>query len=113
MRAPVLTLVILTTLALAGVIEFLAQKSHRKGGLGLSDTPDGIRLTVRFGYLYAPTIVAVCYSLIWTWVDLDVRRMQPWIELSRPDGVTAKNSLLLDYPFSFLAVVPFRAWKNK
>lgn len=113
MRAPVLTLVILTTLALAGVIEFLSQKSHRKGGLGLSDTPDGIRSTVRFGYLYAPTIVAVCYSLIWTWIDLDVRRMQPWIELSRPDGVTAKNSLLLDYPFSFLAVVPFRAWKNK
>lgn len=113
MRAPVLALVILATLALAGVIEFLAQKSLRKGGLGLSDTPGGISSSVRFGYLYAPTVVAVCYSLIWTWIDLDVRRMQPWLELSRPDGATAKNSLLLDYPFSFLAIVPFRAWKNK
>ncbi|KAK0615857.1 hypothetical protein B0T17DRAFT_496936 [Bombardia bombarda] len=113
MRAPVLTSVIVLSLAIAAVIEFLAQKTQRQGGLALTDTPDDMPSSVVFAYLYVPTIIAVLYGLVWTWIDFDVRRMQPWLELSRPGGAVAKNSLLLDYPFEFLAFIPFKAWKLK
>lgn len=113
MRAPVLCAVVVISLGLAGVLEFLAQKSQRQGGLALSSSEDDISESVNIAYLYMPTTVAVLYSLLWTWIDLDVRRMQPWLELSRPHGANAEQSLLLNYPFEFLAFVPFKAWKQR
>ncbi|KAL2291521.1 hypothetical protein FJTKL_12907 [Diaporthe vaccinii] len=108
-RAPVLCAVVVISLGLAGVLEFLAQKSQRQGGLALSSSEDDISESVNIAYLYMATTVAVLYSLLWTWIDLDVRRMQPWFELSRPHGANAEQSLLLNYPFEFLAFVPFKA----
>lgn len=112
MQAPVLISVIIVTLLLAGTIEFLAQRSQRQGGLALSERSDSLSGTVTFGYLYAPTVISVLYSLLWSWIDLDIRRIQPWLELSRPEGATADSSLLLDYPNTFLAFIPFSAWKK-
>lgn len=113
MRAPVLCAVIIISLGLAGVIEYLAQTSQRQGGLALSLSENDIPQTVNIAYLYMPTTVAVLYSLLWTWIDLDVRRMQPWFELSRPGGARGDQSLLLNYPFEFLAFVPISAWKQR
>ncbi|KAK7749491.1 hypothetical protein SLS53_000066 [Cytospora paraplurivora] len=113
MRAPVLCAVIVISLVLGGVIEFLAQKSQKQGGLALSLSEDEIPQSVNIAYLYMPTTIAVLYSLIWTWIDLDVRRMQPWFELSRSNGAKGDQSLLLDYPFEFLALVPVTAWKHR
>lgn len=113
MRAPVLCAVVVISLGLAAVLEFLAQKSQRQGGLALSSSEDDISESVNIAYLYMPTTVAVLYSLLWTWIDLDVRRMQPWLELSRSHGANAEQSLLLNYPFEFLAFVPFKAWKQR
>ncbi|KAK0728190.1 hypothetical protein B0T26DRAFT_748447 [Lasiosphaeria miniovina] len=112
MRVPVLASVI-TTLALAGAVEFLSQKSAKQGGLSLSNSADDIPFAVTFSYLYGITIVAVLYSLLWTWVDLDIRRLQPWLELSRTGGADADSSLLLDYPFTFLAFIPFSAGRRR
>ncbi|KAL1868294.1 hypothetical protein Daus18300_006018 [Diaporthe australafricana] len=113
MRAPVLCAVAVISLCLAGVLEFLAQKSQKEGGLALSSSMDEIPESVNIAYLYMPTTVAVLYSLLWTWIDLDVRRMQPWLELSRSHGASAEQSLLLNYPFEFLAFVPIKAWKQR
>ena len=112
MQAPVLLSVIVLTLVLAGSIEFLAQKSQKQGGLSLSECSDCLPGIVTFGYLYAPTVISVLYSLLWSWIDLDIRRIQPWLELSRPEGAEASSSLLLDYPSTFLAFIPFSAWKK-
>lgn len=105
--------VIVISLVLGGVIEFLAQKSRNQGGLALSLSEDEIPQSVNIAYLYMPTTIAVLYSLLWTWIDLDVRRMQPWFELSRSNGAKGEQSLLLDYPFVFLALVPVTAWKHR
>ncbi|KUI52674.1 Protein AIG2 [Cytospora mali] len=113
MRAPVLCAVVLISLGLAGVIEYLAQKSLKQGGLALSPSQDAIPQSVNIAYLYLPTTIAVLYSLLWTWIDLDVRRMQPWFELSRSHGAKGDQSLLLNYPFEFLAFVPITAWKQR
>ncbi|KAK1766182.1 hypothetical protein QBC33DRAFT_542093 [Phialemonium atrogriseum] len=112
MRAPVLVPFILVSLFLAAIIELLAQKSKREGGLSLSPDPDESPAVI-FYSRYAPTIVAVVYSLWWTWIDLDIRRMQPWLDLSRPAGAPAESTLFLDYPFEFLAFIPYRAGKRK
>ncbi|KAK6849824.1 hypothetical protein PG995_013657 [Apiospora arundinis] len=54
-------------------------------------------------------MVAVIYSLAWSWVASDTKRMQPWLEMSQPGGATAEDSLLLDYPSMFFAWVPIKA----
>ncbi|KAM0264279.1 hypothetical protein ACHAQJ_000768 [Trichoderma viride] len=113
MKAPILMLLTVLTLLIAGAIEALAQLSHSKGGLALSRTQDEIPQYAMISYLYVPNIVAVLYSLIWSWVDLDVKRMQPWFELSTSEGATAENSMFLDYPYDFIATVPIKAAKRR
>lgn len=112
LRAPVLVSFILVSLTLAAVIEFLAQWSLKEGGISLRPDTDGASTAIIVSR-YAPTVIAVLYSLTWTWIDLDIRRIQPWLELSRGEGGTADSTLLLDYPFEFLAFVPVKAWKKK
>ena len=113
MRTPVLFTLIAVSILLAVLIEILAQQSQRAGGLSLVKDSDSLPNVTTFAYLYVPTIVAVLYSLSWNWVDLDVKRMQPWLQLSRSGGATGKDSLFLDYPFDFVAFVPFKAAKRK
>ncbi|KAK9799209.1 hypothetical protein SCARD494_02390 [Seiridium cardinale] len=95
------------------IIEVLVQKTQRSGplaaSLSVNDIPDLARITA----LYLPTVIAVIYGFFFACVDLDVKRMQPWIELSRPEGATVENSLLLGYDFDFLAFVPFRAARQR
>ncbi|KAL7918587.1 hypothetical protein ACQKWADRAFT_303701 [Trichoderma austrokoningii] len=113
MEPAILALLTILTLLIAGAIEVLAHFSQARGGLALSRTQDEIPQYAMISYLYVPNIVAVLYSLIWSWVDLDVKRMQPWFELSRPEGATADNSLFLDYPYDFIATVPIKAAKRR
>lgn len=112
-RAPALILITIITLVLAAVIEHLSRRSQRNGGLALSDSADDISTLATFNYLYLPTIIAVLYSLFWAFIDLDTKRLQPFIELSRDGGASAHNSLLLDYPFEFVVWVPMKALRRR
>ncbi|OAA75486.1 hypothetical protein LEL_07474 [Akanthomyces lecanii RCEF 1005] len=113
MQSPVLLALALASLLIAALLELLAQKSAADGALSIVATAEDIPPLVSFGYLYLPTIVAVLYSLAWNWVDLDVKRMQPWLQLSREKGALGKDSLFLDYPVDFVAFVPFKAAKKR
>lgn len=113
LSTPILLAVIILTILLAIAVETLAQRSAAQGGLALSPTLEDMPAYAKFSYLYVPTIIAVLYSMIWSWVDLDVKRMQPWFELSEKTGATGKNSLFLDYQYDFVALVPFKAAKRK
>lgn len=101
------------TLLIAATVEVLAQRSQANGGLAISPSLDDIPDYAMWSYLYGPNLVAVLYSMIWTWVDLDTRRMQPWFELSKPQGATVEDSLLLEYSFDFVAVVPWKSGKRR
>ncbi|OBR11889.1 Phosphoribosylaminoimidazole-succinocarboxamide synthase [Colletotrichum higginsianum IMI 349063] len=98
---------------LAIIIEILAQQSEKKGGFALSKSADDIPAFANFCFLFVPTIVAVIYSLLWSWIDLDVKRTQPWLEMSKPDGTTAERSVFLDYPYDFIAFVPLKAARRR
>ncbi|KAI6751707.1 hypothetical protein HG531_006403 [Fusarium graminearum] len=113
LSTPILLAIIALTILLAIAIETLAQRSASQGGLALSPSLKDMPEYARLSYLYVPTIIAVLYSMIWSWIDLDVKRMQPWFELSKRDGVTAENSLFLDYQYDFVGLVPFKAAKHR
>lgn len=113
MRKRVLVPMAIWTAVLAAAIEILAQRSIRKGGLSLARTADEIPDIAEFKYEFLPTILAVILSISWTWVDLDVKRIQPWLEMSREGGVKVQDSLVLDYPYDFVALVPFKAAKRR
>lgn len=101
------------SLLLAAIIEVLAQQSQIAGGLALSSSPDDFPTYVSFSYLFLPTIIAVIYSLFWSWVDLDAKRLQAWFELSKDEGATARDSLLLSYPYDFVGFVPFTSLRRR
>ncbi|KAH8688160.1 hypothetical protein BGZ61DRAFT_353025 [Ilyonectria robusta] len=113
LSTPVLLGVAALSLILFAVIETLAQLSQVRGGLALSSSQDEIATYAMLSYLYVPTVVAVLFSMLWGWVDLDIKRIQPWIELSKSTGATAEDSILLDYPSDFIALAPIRAAKRR
>ncbi|KAM5342421.1 hypothetical protein ACJ41O_013387 [Fusarium nematophilum] len=113
LSTPILLAVIALTLLLVAAVETIAQRSAAQGGLALSPTLDDLPGFAKFSYLYVPTIIAVLYSMVWSWIDLDVKRMQPWFELSKPGGATGEDSLFLDYQYEFVALVPFKAARRK
>ncbi|OAQ77321.1 hypothetical protein VFPBJ_07793 [Purpureocillium lilacinum] len=113
MTTPILLSLALLSLLVAAGIETLAQRSAARGGLALAPTQDDIPAAAMFAYQYVPNVAAAVYSLVWNWVDLDVKRMQPWFELSQADGARGEDSLLLDYPVEFLAFVPLKAAKKR
>jgi hypothetical protein len=113
LRAPVLILTIAICWSLIAVLEFLLWKSQRDSGLIFAPSINALPLRDTFLYLYFPTIVAVLFSIYWAWIDLETKRMEPYYQLSKENGALGKDSLLLQYPFSFLPFVPIRAFKEK
>ncbi|KAI8664054.1 hypothetical protein NCS55_00912300 [Fusarium keratoplasticum] len=113
LSTPVLVGVGVLALLLAAIIEVSAQRSQARKGLAKAPTLNEIPQYAIISYRYVPNIVAVLFSLLWNWIDLDVKRIQPWTELSKPGGATAQNSILLDYPSDFIAVAPVRAAKRR
>ncbi|KAH7165948.1 hypothetical protein EDB81DRAFT_268224 [Dactylonectria macrodidyma] len=113
LSTPILSAVIALTLLLAAAIETLAQRSKAQGGLAMSPSLEEIPTYARLCYLYVPTTIAVLYSIIWSWIDLDAKRMQPWFELSKPGGATGENSLFMDYQYDFVATVPFKSARKR
>jgi hypothetical protein len=119
LRTPVLGLFIVLSTSLIVILELLAraaglqQSLSGSGAVAYADEDGNISTADSFLYLYFPTVVAVCYSMLWSWVDLDVKRLEPWFQLSKPNGAMASDSLLLHYPFEFLAFVPMRAFRRR
>lgn len=113
LRAPILLTFALASIIIAVIIELLAQRSQKLGGLALSDLPKSLTSPKIFMLTLIPTIVSLIYSLCWSWIDLDVKRMQPWIEISKESGSTAADSLFLDYNYDFVPLVPFKSAKKR
>ncbi|KAF4584433.1 hypothetical protein GQ602_005806 [Ophiocordyceps camponoti-floridani] len=113
MGAPSLITFAITSFFLAAMIEILAQRSRANGGLALSPSIREIPRPAVLASKYVPVVVATVYGVVWAWVDQDVKRMQPWFELSRPGGARAGESLFLSYPHDFIVFVPWEAAKRR
>jgi hypothetical protein len=91
----------------------LLHKSQSESGIIFAPRISDLPLGHTFLYLYFPTVVAVLFSIYWTWIDLETKRMEPYYQLSKENGALGKDSLLLHYPFDFIPLVPLKAARDR
>lgn len=60
---------------------------------------------------YMPTFIFVVYGILWSIMDFDIKRLEPYYQLSQPTGSTAAASLNLDHLTAWSYFVPFTALK--
>ncbi|RDW81900.1 hypothetical protein BP6252_03012 [Coleophoma cylindrospora] len=116
LQAPILGGFVFFSIAVIVLLELLSRistKASNGGGLTFASDVNNLSTMTTFVFLYLPTILSVIYSMLWNWVDLDTKRLEPWFQLSSPDGASGSDSLLLQYPFDFLPFIPITAARRK
>ncbi|KAI4255043.1 MAG: hypothetical protein L6R42_006936 [Xanthoria sp. 1 TBL-2021] len=111
LRRPFLLGIVGVTLAFIALLEYLSRRSRRDGGIAF--TKGQFSPAVSFAYQNLPATIAVLYSILWSWVDLDTKRLEPYFQLSRPEGADRTDSLALSYPFDFMAYAPLKALRRR
>ena len=115
MSRPFILLLIIMSLALAAIQEWLCQLSIRrevqKRGILSFDHVTDVPLWSFFCWKYLPTLIFVIYGVMWQIMDFEVKRLEPYYQLSRPSGSTAAESLNLDHLSLWSYLVPFKAFK--
>lgn len=123
MGMPFLTVLVVVALALAGLQEFLCQISLKesehvpdethKGGLVKFKSAKELSILQYFTWKYAPVMFFVIYGILWQIVDYEVKRLEPYYQLSKKNGSTAGESLNMDYLTFMSWLVPLRALRHK
>ena len=108
MRWPYLSLLIILSVGLAVLQEFVYQKSKNQP-LVTFKTPDQISPLAYFGIKFVPTIVAVTYGVLWQVTDFEVKRLEAFYQLSKRGGALAEESLSVDYVTSINILRPLHA----
>lgn len=93
-------------------LEALRQYSRRQGGLIFFDDTDEVSALQSFAYNYVPIIVALVLVMIWTVTDFDVLRLEPYFQLSLPQGAPA-TTLFINYNFGQTILTPINAARRR
>lgn len=101
--------IVAISLLLIVTLQLLLNRSLANNGLLFAAEIHSLSVSTTFAYLYLPTVIAVCYGFAWTWIDIDIRRLEPYYQLSKDGGALGDDSLLLDYPVGFILAVPVQA----
>ena len=101
------------TLLVIGALEIISRRSQKNGALIFERQGSGFPRGQWFLCLHLPTIIVVIYNTIWSWVDLDTKRMEPFFQLSMEGGARGEDSILLHCPFDFLPYASFVALKRR
>jgi hypothetical protein len=115
MSRPFILLLIIISLALAAIQEWLCQLSIRKeakhDAILSFDTVTEVPLWSFFCWKYLPTLIFVTYGVLWQIMDFEIKRLEPYYQLSKPAGNTAAESLNLDHLSLWSYLVPFKAFR--
>jgi hypothetical protein len=114
-------MLIFIALLLAGIQEFLCQLSMKRirdndpenPGLASFKRPSELPVIEFFTWKYAPIMTFVFYGILWQITDFDVKRLEPYYQLSKKSGATAGESLNMDYLTFMSWLVPLRALRHK
>ena len=109
LRAPTIIASLLITVALIVLIEYINKISIEEKALFFAKRVEDFPVSVVFCYRYLPQMIVVAWGVAWAAVDLDVKRLEPYFQLSKPEGAKASDSIFLHYPFDFIAFVPINA----
>ncbi|KAK5221065.1 hypothetical protein LTR72_006623 [Exophiala xenobiotica] len=117
MSSVYILLLMALAITLAGVQEYLCQKSIQRAkensGLVAFNHVSEISTWDFFAWKYLPTMVCIVYAVLFSIMDFDIRRLEPFYQLSRPGGSLASASLNLDHLTMFQYFVPFKAFQLK
>jgi hypothetical protein len=116
---PWLSVLVTIALLLAIVQEVLCQLSMKsvdsddKGGLKTFKKASELSVLEYFTWKYAPILLFVIYGILWQITDFEVKRLEPYYQLSKQTGATAAESLNMDYLTFMSWLVPLRALRHK
>lgn len=86
-------------------VETLRQFTNRYGGLAFFRDTAHVSGLQSFGYNYVPIVIALVLVIFWSIIDFDVLRLEPYFQLSRPEGAPA-NVLFINYNFGQTLLTP-------
>lgn len=100
MRWPYISFLIIISVVLAAVQEYLCRRKL------LYEFTAASKLSTwsYFSFKYLPTLIAVSYGVLWQVTDFEVKRLEPYYQLSKPGGALAAESINVDY--SKLSLTP-------
>lgn len=115
MRPPFLIMLSLIAFGLAGLQEGLCQMSLHKGrqdpatALLAFNNVNEVSVFIFFVWKYLPTGITIFYAVLFSLADFEIRRLEPYYQLSKPQGARASASINLDHLTMFQYFVPFNA----
>ncbi|KAK5089599.1 hypothetical protein LTR24_006060 [Lithohypha guttulata] len=115
MRPPWIIMLTVIAFGLAGFQEGLCQWSLQKQNRSpptailAFNTVAEVSTWWFFVWKYLPTMITIGYSVLFSIMDFNVRRLEPYYQLSQPQGARASASLNLDHLTMFQYFVPFNA----
>ncbi|KAJ5637797.1 hypothetical protein N7490_007676 [Penicillium lividum] len=108
LRPPFLVGLACCLLSLFMTSEGIRQYSNRQGGLVFFSDTDDVSSLQSFLYNYLPIIISLLLLMLWTVTDYDVLRLEPYFQLSNPEGAPA-SVLFINYNFGQTILTPINA----
>lgn len=113
LKRHVLAGILFGALILLGCTTSLHFKDQKDGAVLFATGATGFSSVQDFLVRYLPTILVVLYGMLVAVIDLDVKRLEPWYQLSA-DGVAPQGSpLLCRYDTDFVLTVMARALRSR
>lgn len=112
MRWPYLTALVIVSVTLAASQEYVYQMSREKPLYSFRAASE-LNTWDYFCFKYLPTMVAVTFGILWQVTDFEVKRVEPYYQLSKEGGALAAESLLVDYITFFNFFRPIKAFRYK
>ncbi len=117
MRSIYILMLISASLGLGIFQEWLCRHSEKlaEHGHGILefDRVANVKLFYFIAWKYLPTLIFVGYGVLWSIMDFDIKRLEPYYQLSKRTGSTAAESLNLDHLTAWSYFIPFTAVKLK
>ncbi|KAA8643929.1 DUF3433 domain-containing protein [Aspergillus tanneri] len=93
------------------ILEGMRRYTQHYGGLVLMEDTDDVSDLQSFAYNYVPIIIALVLVILWSFIDFDVLRLEPYFQLSRPEGAPA-SVLFINYNFGQTVITPLTSAKR-
>ncbi|PYH90728.1 hypothetical protein BO71DRAFT_360865 [Aspergillus ellipticus CBS 707.79] len=92
-------------------LDVLRRYSQQYGGLYFFPDTDNVSDAQSFAYNYLPIIAALVLVTLWSFIDYDVLRLEPYFQISRPEGSPA-SVLFINYNFGQSFLTPLTSAKR-
>ena len=107
-----LILLICIAVMFIAIAEHLVQASRTRGLIEFKQASD-VSNGLWFVWKYLGEILMVSYGVMFQATDFEVRRLEPYYQMSRPTGAKAPESLNMDYLTFWSYLIPFKAFKHR